>query len=1791
MNQTPELLPRTNDRFRGGYGARAMALSRSGSTLFVGCKDGSITSVDLTRREEEGYDGQLTVPNHGKPAPTGVRAIYDCGQGWLLVGDDRGSLSLMKWEDPGRGVSYPLYSFEVSGRREEFSPVTLIDTWDTSGSDLVVVVSVRHGATEVLRLEPTGNPSGPPLRLASKRSFPQARAVCGILRDGSSRLLISESGNLWIVQGDGDAVESVAAGFQDPWKRLGKPGLISDVAPMPDPGGSGGGIYFSSDEGVFRLRFQTEPPSLEVDEELLPGFTGMSMAVSQAVREKGVFLWVADLVGDVSLFWRSRAEPDAAPSPWQRLGSRLEASQVIRSVATSLPVDGKDVLVLGQACRSDRIVVTWYPQEPAGETDNPLFALAHLLSSGTWEQLKARGEAAGTWGQEEEAWSPEACLANFFEEAGEHPDELTYFLANPSEQLAWTVLREIGEEGPPGRTAEAVLTWAYALIGTIHRRMKERNAQHFLGVIRWLCRLSERCTSQGPEWHREVAEAAERAIQHVRKWGIFGSTYYERMEVERPLDALQHGKGDYRKFDHIVYSSLLFGRRTNMEAEFPADPRGPLTAWDVRYLAPAEDGSSPALVTVSWRERIELYGKVSSRDGRGSKWAQIWPEDLRAIPPLELDPVEDFSRKIMMGRADRNGAMRPYILEAPAKVEGPEFFRLWWIDPVPGGTVESGSATPEVAGCLGPRESVFSLLELAPGLVLAGLQVGGDQQDQDEEIRERLPLVVVRTTSEGGFQILRCSDENAHLPSVYPDTRTIESQRNPVLALARDPRETVENDRYTVVVGRGDGQILRISIRVPKEESCFHLEESWTRVGRLGSPVRTLIYQSARTDPTGDRGPRLFAGTADGTLVAFQEVESAFATLWATREEGPIARLHLCEQGLPLDGGGGMDLVLAVTQQGMAVLFLNTSRAEDLREDRAVHQRVRIPGERLGRFTLGTNVFGSALIAPKSHEESRESFEKSGLVARLVVATGEGTLRVLTLHYPKYTESRRAVYRRILADWISILCDSDRRIHVSMLRKVEAMYAAVPYLPSIFVRWILSSSPTHKSWAERVEGTWPRGNPHQWIPRHLQALVDLDKAWSVGDSLKGKVNAALLAAWKVGDLRLFKEIVEVILRRANEQLFLQALPPGDGTPKFASQFVDIMKDLDEMKGVWLGGSGNTDTRIRVVFAKSLVDGDTLWSLASMLGGEEKHLIRERDSEKNPFRTAMKARVEQLHRFLAAGDPLLALETLRAANLAIFRACCRLLDPRGRSPRRDLHWDSIQGYFEAVGDFAARVAHSGRADMTEAVAHEVCRAYAIGMLACPTHTYRLLHMMCEADLPRDFANGVQLQLRIVETLLDTRMPDKPRSLVESVISKLQRPDGGRVTLLKKEQREWARRKGYADLGLDNRNLIRETNPFDELLEWLEGLAAGLAGEAFDLGLHEAWGRLENLKKGRRKKEQLVHSRRFWINALESLVERLESVGYSHEKLQAQLDAGRSQRTTRPDLVLFSRSLASWCAEQKESLRKRKDDYDIFDPQYSMYVRVLDRLADAANGLPYGAALQKNMVLGVLGHSLLELLDEHLLDLWEIAQVLDPKQTWEQEDRERKDQDQASSRAALFAKYLLNAASQAEVVPKNLRNLQGLLGYPLRPPGKDRYLEDLLREMNWTIKGAIPAVRFPARAYHFLRLTLRELAQNHQIHGRPEEPPKVGSTSSDPVQIGIEFPYDQAEHLKRLNDVFRLSENLQRPVAPQTAPHAKSHGTGLYLANLAAAAEGWRLEMSDPSLSPGTLRFLLSKEGRR
>src|SRR5262249_49032828 len=156
---------------------------------------------------------------------------------------------------------------------------------------------------------------------------------------------------------------------------------------------------------------------------------------------------------------------------------------------------------------------------------------------------------------------------------------------------------------------------------------------------------------------------------------------------------------------------------------------------------------------------------------------------------------------------------------------------------------------------------------------------------------------------------------------------------------------------------------------------------------------------------------------------------------------------------------------------------------------------------------------------------------------------------------------------------------------------------------------------------------------------------------------------------------------------------------------------------------------------------------------------------------------------------------------------------------------------------------------------------------------------------------------------------------------------------------------------------------------------------------------------------------------------------------------------------------------------------KGRYEIFEPHSSLYLDALQQVQQAALRFDRGAALQKNIVLGVLGHNLLERLDEHLLDLWEMAQALDPQRVWDSEDEvtTRHADEKNSPSAGWFAGKLLDLSENAVTIPNNLRTLQSLLAFSREERSHrgtvNHTLKTLLDESkneNWSIHvgSAIP-----------------------------------------------------------------------------------------------------------------------------
>jgi hypothetical protein len=1795
----------------------------------------------------------------------GARALCDLGNGWLVIGHDSGDLALLRWREPRPEPGEKLQVDLQIDRK--WGAITHVCLWGPEQ----LLVSHRYRPATLYDIEhQTDAPPQPKFRCDLGRAV----ALGHVLKIGQDeRILISKSGLLW-------RAESTTVEPLDLWREYKRPGFIFDVtAVKKEPGAEvSDGAYLSTDGGVFLLRREQGELEFEIEPVNLPGFTGMCLAVAHLVQGDQCLLWVSDRIGDVHLFWDDVKNLGRRPV-WRRSGILQGDLPVMRalasqSLATETPSGFREGLaLLGQACRNDRIVVTWYSEQPGNEKPSQRLS---------WGPLSSLPEKDG--------WCTEALIADYIEETGaEKPDELTEFLRNPGIELAQSALDAILSEGPERRASQTVTLWTHTLLGAvyryIHRYSGERMAQNYLGIISWLRLLSlaysEMAVPAGQARALELLLVSlERNIQYARKWGVFGRTYADRQSILSALEPLSGQETTDRQFDRLVYESMLLQRRVDVETEFPKPTPGGKTPWDVKYLrVPRESGQWQQYIAVSWiKGGVEVYTPPPGAR-RGEDWLPVSPTPQEEVKPAGEGGGSGYSRRILLGKLGEGTTARAFLLEAPTRTgeeKGPSL-RLRWIDgpetssPSPLTITkllaESAQAPQEAepaavsSGSLEEQESVYSLIELDPSnpnsrLVLVGLQ--------GTKGRPRVGLL--RIAPDGELHPL-CQKNVFQFPTPFPELRTV--KRNPVwsMAIPEEPEEVSEakGSPYTVILGCGDGQIWKLQLQVGTED--FEVMKSTvTLVGRLGTPVWALTYRESwpGEKPVAKRPSRVVAGGADGTLAAFQALDpqedhEKYATLWAIQEGGPVARLHAFASENADEGS--TSLILALTQYGTAVLISDEAVVEPLRKgaDNEKHHRFKVPGQRLGRFSLRSTVFGSALLSFKGDQ----SFQRQ--VARLVIATTDGTLRLLSLHYPKHTTRRHEKYESLWNDWLTNLKDGlegQRSVHGYLLRRPETVRVAVPELTSGLVRWILSPDPARPAWIEQNSSAKQKGMGEpieQWVPRHLRPLVALDTAWSKGNSIRGKLKKALMTAREAEDKHLFKEILEVALNRINHQLYNHAM--GRGESASINQFLQLLEDLEDVKGVWLGSPDNLDIKMRITISKNLLDGDTLWGIA-----------RARAKGKEAFGKAVQGRIEQVHRFLGHGDSLLALETLRAANLALVRLCRRLGRPGDWQDMTDgehqLHWESIRGFYEAVGDFAARAEHP-KGSLGEVAAHEICRAYALGMLACPSALVPLSLWMAEADLPEDLRYRVQDQFLILENLLGMKMPDAPRELfgalferrknlggyAELLLSrkldvvirnedldrkfgkeKVQLAEALKLSDLASTDEDLSRKFGnenvqhiralkledlvstnenlYHKFGEENVKLIRNLKAFEDITAWLFEMAERLANDAGKVGSDLA--KTGKLLEAFTEPEGLSHSAKFWQAALKDLQDRADKF----PDLEKDDGAGRPEpedeirpRPVRPEVVLFSRNLEEWCREQRQVLREKREKYDIFEPHSRIYDGALAAVERTAHRFREGAAVQKNMVLGVLGHGLLEILDEHLLELWEVAQALDPQRTWDQGEKNRqRSHERGSTTASRFADYMLGRALNAETIPKNLRSLQGLLCYASGKTSGEAgpyTLQRLYEEFdNATERWSIPRdrwknVELQPREYHFLRLTLSELAQNDRYHGRLGQqdyafPDVKAVETEDPGQghtiLVFRYPTEN-DHYARLQAAVKDSGRLQRMVPARPEPRFPSHGTGLYLANLAAAAVGWKLDFADLDeqgrlREKGVLKFSLYREPR-
>jgi hypothetical protein len=684
----------------------------------------------------------------------------------------------------------------------------------------------------------------------------------------------------------------------------------------------------------------------------------------------------------------------------------------------------------------------------------------------------------------------------------------------------------------------------------------------------------------------------------------------------------------------------------------------------------------------------------------------------------------------------------------------------------------------------------------------------------------------------------------------------------------------------------------------------------------------------------------------------------------------------------------------------------------------------------------------------------------------------------------------------------------------------------------------------------------------QWFPRLLRPMVVLDRAWESSQADLGELFwKALEKAEQAGDYALFKEILTVVLRRSNLHFFDLA---AEDRESFAKRYQRILDTVGRVCERCIGKSPEIDLEVHRVLARELPDGDLLWRI--FIDGPK-------PEDGTSTSDVLSNRLALIKRWLDHDNPEVALDTLRASNLVLLTACLRLERKQGLWPgdveSSEIPWKPVRISSDIAKSFTERLDYSSRGATSDAVAHEIGRAYTLSILACPSAIAHLPRWIYETNLPRRSLRQVNRQLELLTDLLpEVQLPENAKEFLDVLMEPLAKEDVEVDTRYLSKYRKFSEAAKY---GKHNARLSRDIQVYDEIVIWFDELCENMIKNPGAVDLRSHQNHVVDLKKiqiGKLEGYPFKHSYRFWSRAFESLEKLLCDVGTP------------GGGPVRPEVALLSRELAEWCKRQRQELKQLRRSRLIFTPMYQIYSRVLEQLETAAREFRESSAVQKNIVVSVFDHGLLARLDEHLLELWEVAQVLDPLKSWSGESSSKSSgasKNQTMATAARFASHLLDRARTAECIPKNLRTLRGLLGSDSCTDSGEIALSEFVMEFarrnSWEkVNECVGDDQLTQHEAYYLQLCLDELAHNHREHGVQEIGPTIARSSwegSPRLTVRCSVHERDRPEIKRL---LGCSGGLQNLLAVDDSSAAPKHGSGLYLANLAAATAGWKLEYS-------------------
>lgn len=1786
---------------------RRLANRKSGEeVLFVGCKDGSLTVLrrDVSSRSYEVLRHLGRDPGHSL-AKT-VRVLLDYRSDHLVVGRDDGGLELINWRAPDNAPGKAAF---LPGSEEAGESVRYAAWLDRSQTRLLV--AFRHAGTRVLFFqEPL---SGQEDLGKSLEASVQLEAIGGIrvaagipdprtpTAPPGSFVLVDKEGVLWLW-------DSRPADRVPPPRALGKwsaaelpPATFEDatyVGPAPR------GVYkdicalvVTTDTGVFALDLREEGweeaiSSLRGGGPLperwprpirlaLPGGSRFCTAVtySEVDSPEGTRgqLWLTNREGESLLFENGPLGMDGDFQSWV-LGFRGSGRFQLESQAlTAVSWAAQGQVLLAQACRDDRVRIFSYSVvrqdfagEPLPETD--LLRLRCSPDAGQrlrpflLDALRRRDNV------KLRDWPGYALLAELFDLRAAGPgstDDFFEYLIQPYTEVPVAILAAIPseeeEKDASMHLAAAVRLWTLCLLGIVNRHRWPRE-EWYLGILRFLLSIREAVRHEAAgllveEHQRTLASAIERAIRFTRKWGLYGRANEIRQNLVSPLKILQAQYGeDGALLDQMTYYSLLFRRSYSEVAEDVTKQQEGDQAWAVKTL---ELGCG-TLVAGSWRRQGIAFFVLESKDRLSPRLVRVvMPEELRRSSQPEAQVDRDrynldrdrynFSRDILLLPAPEGGN-RFNLLQATRTSKTSDFMEdlsLLSLELVCDGEswkVDCLGKRRLPAGTEGKHGSIYRFLDLerdASGAHLVAVGLGGKYGVGEIALVDISGIGDLKDC--GAFSLSDFGSEEVAGGVQSPD---LKSFRNRVWSLAKlGPGGTMPAGASNAfLAGCDNGEIWYVELR-GGERSQIRL------VARLTSAVKAL-----HTALVGGR-IRVFAGTKDGTAVAFQELERKdvpypyLAALWATVESEEICHLERHPYTL-----GEEHFVLAVTRNGVCVAFDDCERAAPFKPEKKSPQRPPFPGMRWLRIATERTCFAAT---------SFENLHDIGQSAWRLVATasGDGCVRVISLHLPRYSLLRK---EQFLSQCGRLWKVADEELMGAdpspagdrAFRAVEAAYRSAPLLPLIIVRMILDPGIEAQGWLPEIK------EARSWcLPQNMRPVLELRQRWDevlLKDASKSEIDevgkalaAGLDAAWAGRDVDLFQEICALTLKRLNGQLFRPEGLNAESLRKVYFSLFDVMRGRLQL---WLGSPDRGELRSRIVVAKNLLDGDTFYDLSQ----------RAAHDPEGPWKNILLKRVEGAVELILVGNDLVSLEALRAANHSLVRLCRRFSEARQSAGGglRSLRWEFFQNYFSQIVHGAVQRLDANLR-LGDAMANEYSRTFALSFYACPEALLNITSDLVDSRLIRDphseddFTRSIEGQVEILSDLFDLHGFAPLWNFVKEVhlhfsVDKLPESDEA-------EAGEWEREMSKAldeVLDVQDQDWLQERlreygNLYRFVAKW-KRFAHSLSTSARNLGLATRDG-IQHLKDAippEGKRGVFPHSWAFWDSAMKAF---------------SQL-AGCPEEATdriRPETILFVKQISRWAEDGISDLEKRYSNGSLFEPEHGVFREVLSRVERAAREFPSSAAVQKNLVVGILGHHLLEDLDLHVLELREIARNLHPAQKTLEGQR-----DGQEDVAGRFASLLVRRSQRAQSLPKNLRALSKVLEPSPETLQSSGGVKSLFREGMWDLsawtKGDFRIAN--AREREFLALILSELEQNHSIHSGFKDDARfypLLEWSKECLTARFPVSRDGADRWQLVEEV--VSDHGQKPFKPNPSPGVSSTGVGLYLSCLAASMVGWRMEL--------------------